>query len=154
MLASLGFAAAGCCGDRSGSTYSVRIGVDTFRPPAWNGRTDSFRGAVRVYLPDGAETAGEMIEIYRDAARVDLLGARVRRPLEDGCDADILEYRLSDLEPGSYMLVHRLSSAPRGLRADDSGMASTFEGELALVTTLVLSGGPPTDDASGADAGR
>lgn len=110
----------------------------------WNGRTiselsDRDPDLLRVWLPLGASPTREMIEVYDGETPVPSTGVLHRdvMPPGESCPHDGLDYDLRGLANGEYLVVHRLSSSPSGLTTHE-GPASTFDGEPALVTTIVL----------------
>lgn len=112
-----------------GRATPVQVGAEHFDPEH-----------LRVLLPLGTVApVRELIEIYDGAARLEVSGVfRANRfTCGEGCFFDVVDYDLSALPDGEYQVVHRLASAPAGLRSTE-GPATTFEGEPALVTTIVL----------------
>ena len=143
-----------CCG-RSDPVYVFAhrwLGTG-FSSLDWNGQTNIASGDtyyVRVLLPDHIVPSTELLEFYdADGARVIVPGIRSFEDPGDGCPQYFMQYDL-ELPDGLYSIVHRFSSAP-GLTTVDADMATTFDGEAALVTR-VLFGEPPLDGGR-ADAG-
>lgn len=104
-------------------------------------------GTIEVaFIDEDQETdmklAGTPIELYRGTKRLPISSKRESpRRSDGGCGyAQITSFDLSKLEPGSYTLVHRRTS---GVNNEvDCGQEAckwtTFDGEAALVTTLVI----------------
>lgn len=102
----------------------------------WNDRVVENEAVDVVIIPDFVPTR-EMIELYAGSARVPLAGTYVPDVIHPGsCPNDELQYDLTALPAGEYTLIHRASSAPPGYHTNATGW-TTFEGEPALVTTLV-----------------
>lgn len=144
-----------CCG-RSHSAYffSQRTPGRAFNNVVWNGQTNVASGEryfVRVLLADHVVPSTEMLELYDvEGTRLVLPGVRSSEDPGDGCPQYFVEYEL-ELADGLYSIVHRFSSAPAGLTTLDADMATTFEGEAALVATVRF--GEPALDGDRADAG-
>lgn len=157
LLAHAGVWLGGCCDPFRAESphYGVHagpgpLGYDTVGSLEWNGTTRGSIGApwgYYVIVSVDREPSAEMIELYDSAGRVDLVGT-YRRDISNinACQNTGLVYDLSALPAGTYTLVHRASTAPPGARALGPSW-TTYEGERALVTTLVVTtetrdGGP------------
>lgn len=117
-------------------------------------RADLLRVALRpgTELRDGRE----MLEFYAGGP-TDLRIQGFSRPsvtYGENCPHDILEYSIADLDPGAYTVVHRRSSAPEGHTILNlSAVWSTFDGEDALIATVLLDIDELPTDAGVDDAG-
>ncbi|MDQ3035429.1 MAG: hypothetical protein M3Y87_23695 [Myxococcota bacterium] len=153
MLTALLLALGGCdCAEIEGY-YAVVAGHIPDHPGTidWDvianpgsGRNDDDH--VRVQLPLGSlPPALEMIEFFEDGRPLGIAGTfRSRHEYQEegtGCiRMDAVDYDLSVLPAGAYVMVHRLSRAPAGLPLQGGAEApvTRFEDEDALVTTLIL----------------
>lgn len=130
--------------------------------PNWGGRTewldrssnDGIRkdlagGHIEVFFLDSSEDtshalAGEALEVYQGERRQKIPSHFEHRgPQSGSCGhAFVTTYDLSSLGPGTYTLVHRQSSGA----SDDASCGKelcawgSYQGEPALVTTLVIPG--------------
>jgi hypothetical protein len=148
VLTALAVFLGGCCGAHPDPIYIFELYLDAFD---WTSEVDTSSGVdgvppvIRVRFGDRGVTfrETELLEIYAPdgTARIPITGAVMRDFVDDvTCPADVVDYDISTLAPGTYLMVHRRSSAPEGFDAY-LGEAdwTTFEGEDALVTTLVVS---------------
>ena len=140
-----------CCGNSINNHYLVSTNLGT---PAWNGITTDSGGGdpdfVEVLFAERATPTVEMIEIYDGPTRLAIPGTLARDLGDDhGCAHYGLRYDLRSLPNGEYLLVHRTSSAPPGmvLIEGEARYLTTYDGEPALVTTLLR------DDVGVSDAG-
>lgn len=101
-------------------------------------------GSVFVsFTHDGVEEPeDDMLELYPlDGSRYPLESRMFwinDNPLDAACEYAELRYLLTDVPNGEYTLVHRFSSAPAGYEYGGGGTPEIFDGEPALVTTLIL----------------
>lgn len=126
--------------------------------PHWNGTTPWPVSLVRVYLPPAERRPTmEMFEFFADERPLGITPMFYLRDPSTGSDSSVLDYDLASLPDGEYLMVHRRSSIPPGLspvEAHYDWAWSTFDGEDALVTTLLRRRVPTDADAgTAADAG-
>ena len=143
----LGLAACGCC-DLQGPAYLVgELGTDIGRyEVAWSESNDGYQfetAVVDCYRWEPPEMPSPpMFELYGPDGAIDLPVGVLRNvpgDTEDCGSFDRVEYHFGRLPPGSYLLVHRLSSVPMDIHlSGDAGRVTSFEGEDALVATLVF----------------
>jgi hypothetical protein len=154
-LTALAVFLSGCCFAKLEPTYSFEIVPHNYREIDidWADELPTLLGSegavpiriiqVRFGIHGVALRETELLEIYASldgTARVPSPGTVRRDFVESGsCAFDLVEYDISTLAPGRYLLVHRRSSAPEGFDYYVEADWTTFEGEDALVTTLVVS---------------
>ena len=95
----------------------------------------------RVVVPPGAAPPEPMIELYDSGLRrVDLEEMYFPDLAHDhiSCLHDELVYFISHLPNGEYTFVHRESLVPLGLEPFAEETWTFFEGERALVATVIL----------------
>ncbi len=145
--------------DFSGTSSFHMSGVGR---PNWGGRTkwldrstnEGIRkeiagGHIEVFFLDSTEDtshalAGEALEVYQGKRRLKIPSHFEHRgPQSGSCGhAFVTTYDLSSLEPGTYTLVHRQSSGASGEASCGKEPCpwGSYQGEPALVTTLVIPG--------------
>lgn len=140
-------AAYGCCDlqdpayfvgelDAGGGIYYVRW----FQSNEANGLQNAVVNCYRWAPPD--VPSPPIYELYGPDGVIDM-PVGVSRDLPGDSDVcgsyDRVEYGLGNPSPGSYLLVHRLSSVPSDVHlTGDAGGVTIFDGEEALVATLVF----------------
>lgn len=145
--------ATGCC-DASTDAYGIgllTVGAPDYavEPVRWNTRVEvgpesgaPIRG-VRVWAARIAIREGQELVEFRDgegeALRVESTFHSVPAADPDSvCAFDAVDYDLTSLPPGEYVMIHRASDGPADLRYDERVAWMPFEGELALTATIVL----------------
>ncbi|MDQ3030815.1 MAG: hypothetical protein M3Y87_00195 [Myxococcota bacterium] len=145
------------CANCDESRYFMSVGNDVseiYGGPTWGGSTVFFGSQlerVRVHLPVRVEPEREMVEFFDGETPLEIAGVfrpDVAAPAD--CFVAVIEYDIEFLPDGEYLMVHRRSSAPPGLRYGHEPW-SMFEGEEAVLTRLILDGDARA--AARADAG-
>jgi hypothetical protein len=152
---------AGCTCAPGDTTYAVQLATlargDTFGQPVWGGISAPPPGLgdlrlIRVLMTADVLPTREPVEVFSGSAPLALAGSPPQSVREPGsCPGFEILYDLSALPAGEYTVVHRRSHAPPGLTMERTRWM-LFEGEDALVTTLVLRA-PAGSDASAPDSG-
>lgn len=136
----------GCClGGSPSNYYTFRWSYETHRSQiewqneAWIGGPGNPESII-VGVPDGSLPSATLIEVYRDDSRVEI-PSEMHVEQNDArlgyeCGATWIEFDLSALSGGEYLVVHRRSSELE--TADSREDWARFDGEPALVTPFVI----------------
>lgn len=142
----------GCMGNSA--TYDVVVcnlgGIGDCTPLEWGGETRGEVGGspvdtIQVVMPAGTprppSTTVELFRVDGSAIAIEptyIESAWLDASIGSSCHYAVLRYDLRAFGGAQLQVVHRLSAAPIGLRHLSPGPESTFDGEPANVSTLVL----------------
>ena len=153
-----GVAVSACC--TGGGPDYLTLGISG-TTPRWGETFEYAALELTASFDEGKQLGGEVFEVYAGDLRtmpvdpvpppLELMSTEVVRDRnqDDGCGVGVdVTYDLTSLEPGTYTVVHRRANGTGDrINCTDECPWTSFDGEEALVMTLVLTAAEATHRA-------